>query len=211
MKRWEKGVLMMAVGLSALAFSACSSAEAGRGSTQSGGVSDMSEEQGLETDSAENTIPADTDLEIEEPVDIGLPNIYNELDISEEDGPPVVQLLTTKGDITTCTFATRVTYSWTKEVTDGVGESTEACGSPNWDEVAAIALEQTDGRIELMMDKSMTEYGICYWTLNATCGVADPVPMEGDTILLQDEYAKGNYELHVKYPQGDAYYYFKVI
>ncbi len=128
-----------------------------------------------------------------------------------ENKPPIVGLQTTHGEIVTYTYATMGTYSW--EYRKGLTtEAVVACSSApsEWEEIATIQMEKTDGTIEVCFADNMIEYTICYWIENATCGVADPVPMEGNTILLQGENAKGIYELHVVYEQGDAYYGFKV-
>lgn len=132
---------------------------------------------------------------------------------AEGDQPPAVGLLTTDGKTVNCTYATLGTYSWTVSLVDGTAQSVNACsGEPQgWQEIAVIELERTDGKIELRLPSGMQEYTVCYWIEDSTCGVADPVPMEGDTILLEGEMAKGTYELHVTYESGDAYYGFRVI
>lgn len=127
--------------------------------------------------------------------------------------PPAVGLITTDGKTVCCTYATLGTYSWSSKLPNGSTEGVTACSSTprDWKEIAVIELKQTDGKIELWMPSDMQEYTVCYWIENATCGVADPVTMEGDTILLENETAKGTYELHVTYESGDAYYGFRVI
>lgn len=127
--------------------------------------------------------------------------------------PPAVGLLTVDGKTVCCTYATLGSYSYKTLQPDGSAISVEACGSAprEWKEISVIELGRTDGKVELRLPSGVREYTICYWIENATCGVADPVKMEGDTILLEDETAKGTYELHVTYEEGDAYYGFKVI
>lgn len=128
--------------------------------------------------------------------------------------PPTVQLLTTdqKGEVSTCTYATLGSYEWSAVNPDGTAESVIACGSgpKDWEEIARIELEETNGEILLGISRNMVEYSVCYWEEGSTCGVADPVPMEGDRILLTDGQAKGTYQIHVTYLEGEADYGFKV-
>lgn len=157
-----------------------------------------------------------------------------------EDGsekPPAVELITKKGDSETHTYATMGGYSWTDEAEDGTftedgdashgasgdardsgdvrnsgdsGSSSDA--SSVWDDpnLAAIALDETDGKLELVFDESMVSYNICYRIENASCGNADPVPMEGNTVLLKDELSKGDYRIAVEYENGSAEYFFRI-
>lgn len=151
-----------------------------------------------------------------------------------EDGnekPPVVELITKKGDSETHTYATMGGYSWTDEAEDGTftedgdashavsgdARDSEDSGSSSdassvWDDpnLAAIALDETDGKLELVFDESMVSYNICYWIEDASCGNADPVPMEGDTVLLTDELGKGDYRIAVEYENGSAEYFFRI-
>lgn len=150
--------------------------------------------------------------------------VYGEFELGEEthsaeaereeddsQRPPAVELLTTNGDQKNCTYATLGTYEWGFPHGSQT-ESVIACSDAptQWEEIATIRQEQTDGRITLGLSRNMVEYSICYWIEGATCGVADPVTMEGDAILLDDELGKGTYELYVKYLEGEAYYGFRV-
>lgn len=126
--------------------------------------------------------------------------------------PPAVGLETTYGEMASCTYATRGGYQWTVHLNDGTDRSVVADStSPReWKEIATIDMAKTDGTIKLQFSSGMKEYTLNYWIEDATCGVADPVPMEGDTILLEDELAKGIYEIYVVYENGSAYYGFRV-
>ncbi len=129
----------------------------------------------------------------------------------EADRPPMAELITTDGNRNSCTYATLGTYEWNIARGDQ-NEGITACSSPptQWEEIAVILQDETDGRITLRLSPNMVEYAVCYWVEGATCGVADPVTMEGDTILLDEELGRGTYELYVKYQQGEAYYGFRV-
>ena len=133
---------------------------------------------------------------------------------SQEERPPVVQLLTTSidGEVSTCTYATLGSYEWNIPKGDGTAESVIACGDAptEWKEIARIKQEETTGEILLSMSRNMMEYSVCYWQEGSDCGMADPVPMKGDKILLTEGQAKGTYQIHVKYLEGEADYGFMV-
>ncbi len=126
--------------------------------------------------------------------------------------PPALGLETTYGEMASCTYATRGGYQWTVHLDDGTDRSViaDSTSPREWKEIATIDMAKTDGTIKLQFSSGMKEYTLNYWIEDATCGVADPVPMEGDTILLEDELAKGIYEIYVVYESGNAYYGFRV-
>lgn len=146
--------------------------------------------------------------------EMGQPDIA--IEPSEEAGPseepPALGLETTYGEMACCTYATRGGYQWTVHLDDGTSRSViaDSTSPREWKEIATIDMAKTDGTIKLQFSPGMKEYTLNYWIEDATCGVADPVPMEGDTILLKDELAKGIYEIYVVYEDGSAYYGFRV-
>lgn len=133
--------------------------------------------------------------------------------VREPQGPPEVELMITdrEGEITQCIYATRGSYEWTIPGEGETAESMIACSSAptEWKEIATLQMAETDGKVTLGLARNRKEYSVCYWQEGATCGVADPVEMDGDAILL-GEYSKGVYEIHVTYLEGEAYYGFKV-
>lgn len=143
---------------------------------------------------------------------MGEPDIAIEGPAEPAEEPPALGLETTYGEMASCTYATRGGYQWTVHLDDGTSRSEIADSAPikEWPEIATIDMDKTDGTIKLLFSPEMKKYTLNYWIENATCGVADPVPMEGDTILLEDESAKGIYEIYVVYENGNAYYGFRV-
>ena len=146
-----------------------------------------------DTENINVTLTAEFEISSEE----NIPDNIAEENVSPEaeKEPPGVILQTAYKGTTSGMQATLGNYSWNFGEENGRMQSVEACGTApsEWKDIATIDMEKTEGKIDLCFTRNMLEYSICYWIEGSTCGVADSVTMEVDTILLQNDMAKGIY------------------
>ena len=75
-------------------------------------------------------------------------------------------------------------------------------------ELTIVPQDSTDGTVKLVISEH-TSFTISSWIEGATCGVSDPVYIDGDAVIsLPEGGHRYIYELSVTYPSGDARYVF---
>lgn len=131
---------------------------------------------------------------------------------ARSDKPPAVCLGTTKGEAICGTFAIMGSYMWTRECGNGGGISWEAdCAPPReWEEMATIELEKTDGVVKIDFHDKVLEYTVSFWPTGSASDIGEVITVRNDRIFLQGDSAKGIYELNVIYQNGSAMYGFRV-
>ena len=131
---------------------------------------------------------------------------------AQVDKPPAVCLGTTKGEAICGTFATMGSYMWTRECGNGQAVSCEAdCTPPReWEEMATIELEKTDGVVKIDFHDKVLEYTVSFWPTGSASDIGEVITVRDDRIFLQGDSAKGIYELNVIYQNGSAMYGFRV-